>query len=90
MDDEANERMRGAAQGFIAFILWGIGAFVGTMLAGRVQQLYAQTNESGVVVSHDWQSIWLIPAIGATAVLVVFLIFFRNPPPRTTANAPTI
>ena len=37
VDDEANERMRGAAQGFIAFILWGVGAFVGTMLAGRVQ-----------------------------------------------------
>jgi hypothetical protein len=25
VDDEANERMRGAAQGFIAFILWGVG-----------------------------------------------------------------
>ena len=36
VDDEANERMRGAAQGFIAFILWGVGAFFGTMLAGRV------------------------------------------------------
>ena len=36
VDDEANERIRGAAQGFIAFILWGVGAFVGTMLAGRV------------------------------------------------------
>ena len=37
VDDEANERIRGAAQGFIAFILWGVGAFVGTMLAGQVQ-----------------------------------------------------
>ena len=38
VDDESNERMRGAAQGFIAFILWGIGGFVGTMIVGRVQQ----------------------------------------------------
>ena len=36
VDDEANERIRGAAQGFIAFILWGVGAFVGTLLAGKV------------------------------------------------------
>jgi hypothetical protein len=33
VDDEANERIRGACQGFIAFILWGVGAYVGTMLA---------------------------------------------------------
>ena len=37
VDDQANERMRGAAQGFIAFILWGVGNFVGTMLAGVVK-----------------------------------------------------
>ena len=30
VDDEANERMRGAAQGFIAFILWGVGNFIGS------------------------------------------------------------
>src|SRR6185436_11403664 len=33
VDDEANERIRGAAQGFIAFILWGLGNFVGSTLA---------------------------------------------------------
>eukprot|EP01031_Cornospumella_fuschlensis_P017307 gene17307-21159_t len=38
VDEEANERMRGAAQGLIAFILWGVGAFVGTNLAGISQQ----------------------------------------------------
>jgi len=78
VDDESNERMRGAAQGFIAFILWGIGGFVGTMIAGQVQGHY--TSPGGA--AHDWQSIWIIPAIGASAVLVIFLIFFRNPPAR--------
>jgi nucleoside transporter len=37
VDNESTERNRGAAQGFIAFILWGVGAFVGTYIAGRVQ-----------------------------------------------------
>ena len=27
----------------------------------------------------DWQAIWLTPAWGAAAVLIVFLIFFRDP-----------
>lgn len=82
VDDEANERIRGAAQGFIAFILWGVGAFVGTLLAGKV--LAAHTLADG---AHAWSAIWAKPAWGAVAVLVIFLIFFRDPV-RTTAAQP--
>jgi MFS family permease len=78
VDDEANERNRGAAQGFIAFILWGVGAFAGTMLAGRVLAAHKLTIPVGFI-EHDWRGIWMTPAYLATAVLVVFLIFFREP-----------
>jgi len=78
VDEQCNERIRGAAQGFIAFILWGVGAFVGTYLAGEVMGKHAlATPINGL--SHDWKAIWLTPAWGALAVLVVFLIFFREP-----------
>src|SRR5205085_4282953 len=73
VDDEANERNRGAAQGFIAFILWGIGGFIGTMIAGEIQGMNTYKNEAGKAF-HDWQPIWLVPAIMAAVVLVVFLI----------------
>lgn len=79
VDGEANERMRGAAQGFIAFILWGVGAFVGTMLAGWVQAEHKLPEAAGTAIKHDWAGIWILPALGATAVLVVFLLFFREP-----------
>ena len=85
VDDEANERIRGACQGFIAFILWGVGAFVGTMLAGKVLAINKLADAAGPVV-HNWKNIWLAPAIGAVAVLVVFVIFFRDPPKATVAN----
>src|SRR5204862_6406231 len=62
VDDEANERIRGACQGFIAFILWGVGAFVGTMLAGKVLGKYAIIDAAGKVTGHDWQKVWLTPA----------------------------
>jgi len=78
VDGESNERIRGAAQGFIAFILWGVGNFVGTTLAGLVQQRNKLAVPSGLI-EHDWYGIWIVPALGATAVLVVFLIFFREP-----------
>ena len=78
VDEEANERIRGAAQGFIAFILWGVGAFVGTLLAGQVLAKHALAVPVNGL-AHDWKAIWLTPAWGALAVLVVFVIFFRNP-----------
>jgi nucleoside transporter len=84
VDAEANERIRGACQGFIAFILWGVGSFAGTALAGKVLAMHSTTSASGVV-THDWQAIWLTPGIGATAVLIIFLIFFREP-----AHAPDL
>lgn len=76
--DEANERMRGAAQGFLAFILWGVGAFVGTMLAGWVMARHELSTPVGSI-EHDWEGIWMQPALGAMAVLIVFLISFREP-----------
>ncbi|MSU56626.1 MAG: MFS transporter [Pedosphaera sp.] len=86
VDDEANERIRGACQGFIAFILWGVGAFVGTMLAGKVLGKYALTDAAGKVIGHDWQKVWLTPAYLAIGVLVIFLIFFRNPTKQGATN----
>lgn len=79
VDDEANERIRGAAQGLIAFILWGVGAFVGTLLAGKVLAAHKLAAATEAGLTYDWQKIWMTPALGAVAVMVVFLIFFRNP-----------
>ena len=78
VDEEANERIRGAAQGFVAFILWGVGAFVGTMLAGRVMAAHKLATPAGSI-AHDWRGIWVTPALLALGVLVVFLVFFREP-----------
>ncbi|MEI6466267.1 MAG: MFS transporter [Verrucomicrobiota bacterium] len=86
VDNEANERNRGAAQGFIAFILWGVGAFVGTLLAGKTLASHTLEKAQGAIV-HDWKGIWMTPAIGAVVVMVVFLIFFREPAKATSAPA---
>jgi nucleoside transporter len=86
VDGEANERIRGAAQGLIAFILWGVGAFVGTNLAGISQAAYTLENASGTI-AHDWQGIWIYPAWGSVAVLVIFVVFFREPKKVVKLNA---
>jgi nucleoside transporter len=87
VDAEANERIRGAAQGFIAFILWGAGAFIGTLLAGRVLAAHQVAGVPGQPVTYDWQAIWSLPAWGAVAVLALFVLAFRNP--ARVAQAPS-
>ncbi|WP_461785127.1 MFS transporter [Prosthecobacter sp.] len=78
VDDEANERIRGAAQGLIAIILWGFGSLVGTYLAGYFMDQHKLAAPKGDI-THDWSAIWATPAWIAVAVLVLFLIFFREP-----------
>jgi MFS family permease len=77
VDDESNERIRGAAQGFIAFILWGVGNFVGSTLAGKSQALHTLQIPLGQI-AHDWRGIWIYPAWGSAVVLALFVIFFRE------------
>lgn len=79
VDDEANERIRSAAQGFLAFILWGAGALVGTFIAGRVMQANALAEPTAEGLAHDWEAIWATPAWLSLGALVIFLIFFKNP-----------
>ncbi len=94
VDDEANERIRSAAQGFIAFILWGLGALVGTYIAGRVMAANELAVPTAEGLQHDWSAIWATPAWLSLGVLLVFLLFFRNPtgkpdlPPAATPAAP--
>jgi nucleoside transporter len=75
VDAKAPADLRAAAQGFIAFVTLGVGMFIGSWLSGVVVDRYSAAGPSGV--SHAWRSIWLVPAAGAGAVLLLFAVFFR-------------
>jgi MFS family permease len=76
VDQQAPVKIRGAAQGFLAFATFGVGWFLGSWSAGKVVQFYSFTQ--GVdVVGHHWEKIWVIPAAAAAVVLVLFQLFFR-------------
>lgn len=68
---EANTRIRASAQGLYMVMTNGLGAFLGTMLAGAVVDHYTV---GGV---RDWHSIWLTFAGYALALGVVFPLVFR-------------
>ena len=61
-----------AAQGLIAFVTLGVGMFIGSWLSGLVVEIYVEGN------GHAWSQIWVVPAVWAAAVLVVFALAFRD------------
>ena len=80
VDQKADVKIRAAAQGFIAFVTLGAGLFIGALISGAVVEAYTTT---GGVLPHDWQTIWLVPAVGAAGVLLLFAAMFR---PQATAE----
>jgi nucleoside transporter len=70
-DQMAGEKIRAAAQGFLNFVTNGVGYFIGAFVSGRVVDMYV------IPGGHDWRSIWIVPAVGAGAVLVLFTLLFR-------------
>ncbi len=81
VDQQADIRIRAAAQGLIAFVTLGVGMFIGAIASGRVVQAYASSGADGVV-RHAWSNIWIVPAAGAAAVLVLFALAFKPKPAR--------
>ncbi|WP_052346247.1 nucleoside permease [Hymenobacter swuensis] len=80
-DNLAGEQFKSSAQGFITLATYGVGMLIGTLLSGRIFDSYQLT-----AGAHDWRMIWLIPAGIAAAVLVLFLLLFKE---RNAAAAST-
>lgn len=71
-DEQAGPRIRGAAQGFLNLLTNGAGYFIGAFVSGRVVDRYATS-----ATQHDWQSIWMVPAMGALVIFVLFALLFK-------------
>ncbi len=76
-DQEAPRQFRGAAQGFITFITYGIGMFAGSLLSGGAVDYFTSTTPAGVV-TRNWSGFWLSSSIGAFVLLLVIALFFRT------------
>jgi len=76
VDQRAHVKIRAEAQGFIAFVTLGVGMFIGAWASGRIVEANVIVGPGGVV-AHAWPSVWMVPAAGAAAVLVLFALFFK-------------
>jgi nucleoside transporter len=77
VDKSVARGQRAAAQGFIHVVTYGVGQLIGSWAAGAVVDHYAVATDAGT--RHLWQTIWMVPAVMAFVVMLLFLLFFRDP-----------
>ena len=76
-DTKAGNTIKSQAQGLISIATYGVGMYIGSIIAGYVKDLYTSKGEANVDVTN-WLNVWYVPAGIAAVVLVLFLLFFKD------------
>lgn len=71
-EKKAAAEIKSAAQGLFTFATYGLGMFIGTRFSGVAFDSYTAGE------THQWREVWLVPAYVAIAVLIYFILFFRE------------
>jgi nucleoside transporter len=71
-DSKAGINIQSSAQGMITMATYGIGMTIGTVLSGYVKDAYK------VGPAIQWRSVWMVPAAISAAVLILFVLFFKD------------
>jgi nucleoside transporter len=76
-DSKADVKIKSQAQGLITIATYGVGMFIGSVIAGKVKDMYTA---EGVT---NWLSVWLVPAAIAGVVLLLFVFLFNDSKPKS-------
>ncbi len=89
VDKKAPKEIQASAQGLFALVAYGVGMVIGSWVSGWAVENY-QIMQGTEIIGHQWHpnfstesglsalGIWLIPAIMAGAVIVLFALFFKD------------
>ena len=75
VDQECEPSIKASAQGLFMMMTNGIGATIGTLLAGEVVNAYCQWQDGYLV--GDWQTCWFLFSAFALVVGVSFALVFK-------------
>ena len=72
-DKAVPQELKAQAQGFLSFVTWGVGIFVGNLISGWMIDNYKVNGQT------DWSFLYLIAAASTIVLMVLFILFFKNP-----------
>ena len=84
-DQKAGPRIKSQAQGLISLATYGLGMYIGSVVAGYIQKMY--TTGTGDNAITNWTNVWLVPAAIAVVVLLLFLFLFNE---KRKATQPSV
>ena len=79
VDKVSTKEIRGQAQGFLVFMTYGVGMFIGAQISGWLHN--SIVTSTGGAAAAEWQTFWTIPAVIAALVVILFVILFRDSRP---------
>jgi NHS family xanthosine MFS transporter len=81
IENEADSKLRGSAQGLFMMVTNGIGAMIGSFASGRILDALTVDGKS------DWSSFWYIFALYALIISILFGFMFKyKHNPKAVAN----
>ena len=78
VDRKTPKELQASAQGLFMLVTFGLGQLVGTYLSGALVDFYKIPEMAGEAVHHDWQPIWLWPALMSAIIAILFFLLFRD------------
>ncbi len=75
-DQEAPANLRVTAQGFLTFVTYGLGMYIGSNLSGFAVDFFSTTNAG--VVTRNWSGFWLSSAGMSFVILLLVAVFFQS------------
>jgi nucleoside transporter len=82
VDKVAPADIRASAQSMIAIVALGLGRGIGSLFAGRIQDVF--TTEAGT----NWPGVFMVPCALTLICAIAFLLFFREEKGNGPANEP--
>jgi nucleoside transporter len=79
-DNKAGAKIRSQAQGLISLATYGVGMFIGSVIAGKTKDMYTV---NGIT---NWTNVWLVPAAIAAVVLILFILLFSEKKRQVETN----
>ena len=75
-DEKAGEKIKSQAQGLISLATYGLGMYIGSVLSGKVKDMY--TTGTGEAAITNWTNVWMVPTGIAVVVLLLFIVAFKD------------
>lgn len=73
VDTVAPKDIRHSAQSLITLVTYGIGNYIGSLFAGKVQNIFT------VEGATNWTGVFLVPVALTVLCALAFLLFFKDP-----------